>query len=243
MPGPDGSWLALSCRVANGEEKNAVLYSAGGERLAAFHAGDGIRDAQVSPSGEIWIGYFDEGVYSSSSRLGSDGLVCFSSNGTLLYGYNSDPIAPQIRGISDCYPFKVASARETWLFYYSDFRLVRLVDRRVDAWWDAQALAGASAVAVDGERALFAGKYARSHTRMEEGRRRIVIMKDDPEEDWLYLVTLATGAVEPVLPVARGGDGKQYPIAYSHRACLARGTRLFIVGERSLYVVDLRDVI
>src|SRR6185312_7351581 len=53
-PGPDGRWLVVSCRVTNAEEQNATLYSASGERLTSFHAGDGIRDAQISPSGEIW---------------------------------------------------------------------------------------------------------------------------------------------------------------------------------------------
>jgi hypothetical protein len=128
---PPAGWLIYSRRVDNAALENCVIYSAGGERLTAFHAGDGIADLQVTSAGAIWVSYFDEGIHGNVSPISRNGLVCFSPNGTVLYGYNQDTQRPGIYSISDCYGLNVVSERETWLYAYPEFLVVQLVDRKI----------------------------------------------------------------------------------------------------------------
>jgi hypothetical protein len=66
QPLPDGGVLLVGarCRWRDGAaESNAATYDAEGELLREGVLGDGIEDVQTTPSGEIWVSYFDEGVY------------------------------------------------------------------------------------------------------------------------------------------------------------------------------------
>ena len=56
-----------------------------GYPLRTLDLGDASKHVQATPDGHIWVGYFDEAVYGGG--IGSEGLVCFDSNGTSIFNY------------------------------------------------------------------------------------------------------------------------------------------------------------
>jgi hypothetical protein len=135
---------------------NAYIYSADGRLLRTWTADGGIADVQTTEDEQIWVSYFDEGIYRFGSP-GDAGLVCFTPDGEPLARFNSD-FHPPLPPIDDCYALNVASSRDTWLYYYSAFPLVKLANRAVDAVWDMP-VHGAGGFAVSGSRVIFAGSY------------------------------------------------------------------------------------
>lgn len=162
QPLPHGELLVVGGRCRSGHE-NAEVFTAAGRRRRSFCAGDGIESVQVSRSGQIWVSYFDEGVFGNlgwgggrgPDPVGASGLVCFASDGTISYRF-----APPAghRAIADCYALNVGEDA-VWAYYYTDFDLV-LINRAHQSRAWATPLSGAKAVAVHGGRALLFGGYA-----------------------------------------------------------------------------------
>jgi hypothetical protein len=148
--------LLVASTAYEGLERNAHLWSWDGHLVASLSLGDGIEDVQVTASSEIWVSYFDEGVFSDR---GEPGLACFDKGGERIFAYtdldNRDGVPP----IDDCYALNVVSSNEVWLYYYSAFPLVRLVDKRVAGIWPRAPGLGAHAFAVGERSVLFAGDY------------------------------------------------------------------------------------
>jgi len=89
---PDGRWLVTSSRAAP-SEKNAHLYTADGAPAGTFAMGDGIEHIQCAADGTIWVGYFDEGVFSGpmedgSWPISSSGIARFGPDGRVLWKFN-----------------------------------------------------------------------------------------------------------------------------------------------------------
>ena len=204
--------LLVRARAESDSDPNAHVYGRDGELRESFHAGDGIEDVQTTRDGRIWISYFDEGVY-GSFELGQHGMVCFDRSGIPLLKY--DQIPGPSGDISDCYAMNVASDREVWLYYYTDFPLVRLLDGRFDREWKGLPVQGSQAFAVDGERALFAGSYE--------------------HRDRLFLVSLDAMRVEELEPVDGEGERVVFVRAFG------RGLHLYLATEQALFAVELSD--
>lgn len=165
QPLPGGEILVVRARcwrLADGSvERNARIYSEEGELRRRFVLGDGIEDVQVTSAGDIWVSYFDEGIFNTDIRWGpadgwdgSVGLARYSRDGNRLWAYH----APDgVAGIDDCYALNVTS-EAAWACYYSDFPLVRIdSDGEVRAWGNERT--GARSFAVDDHRILFFGRY------------------------------------------------------------------------------------
>lgn len=146
-------------------ELNARVYDAGGNLKREFLLGDGIEHVQTDRKGNIWVGYFDEGVYgnygwgNSNDRLGAAGLSCFNDKGEKLWDFQPpagcDPI-------SDCYALN-ASKDGIWTYYYTGFPLVRIgADWRTRAW-NTQT-AGGREFAVHDRNILHYGGYGEHRT-------------------------------------------------------------------------------
>lgn len=145
-------------------DKNGRVYSKAGKLRSAFVLGDGINNAQTTSSGVIWTSYLDEGVFGNlgwKKPIGSSGLVAWDSSGKKLYEYKPPKgIGP----IHDCYAMNVASDRDVWVCYYSDFPLVHIRDMKVQGVWDMKKLDMSTTVcgarfAVQDEHVLFWGGY------------------------------------------------------------------------------------
>jgi hypothetical protein len=148
--------LLVASRAYGGLERNAHLWSRDGHLVASFSLGDGIEDVQVSASSEIWVSYFDEGVFSDR---GEPGLACFDKAGHRTFAYTDVVDRNEVPPIDDCYALNVVSSDEVWLYYYSAFPLVRLVDKQLAGIWPRAPGLGAHAFAVGERTVIFAGDY------------------------------------------------------------------------------------
>jgi len=66
QPMPGGQFLVAGARCrwrADGPDRNGVIYAADGQVVAERVLGDGIEHVLATSDGQVWIGYFDEGIY------------------------------------------------------------------------------------------------------------------------------------------------------------------------------------
>lgn len=69
LPGDRVLVVGARCRwLPGGPERNAVVYGPDGAVLGERTLGDGIEHVLTSRRGEVWVGYFDEGVYGNRGR-------------------------------------------------------------------------------------------------------------------------------------------------------------------------------
>lgn len=166
QPLPQGELLLVGSRCGRfpdgSLERNARVFDRRGNLLRDFSLGDGIQDVQTTRQGEVWVSYFDEGVFGNldwgmtggEEPIGVTGLVRYNSEGTKEWVY-SEP--PDVAPIVDCYALNVADW-ETWAYYYSAFPLVRIrPDGEIKVW--RTEVHGARALVVAGDRVLFFGGY------------------------------------------------------------------------------------
>lgn len=152
-------------RLSDGtHELNAKIYDSSGRLNREFLLGDGIEHAQTDARGNIWVGYFDEGVYGnfgwdSGGTFGAAGLSCFTNSGEKLWDFHP----PEgFDSISDCYALNV-SASGVWAYYYTGFPFIS-----VDSNWQVRGWetgwAGGRTFAVGDQRILLYGGYGDENT-------------------------------------------------------------------------------
>ncbi|MDO8361730.1 MAG: hypothetical protein Q7V88_02445 [Actinomycetota bacterium] len=175
QPMPDGGFLVVGSRAAVADgvaEHNAVITDAAGHIVHSFCIGDGVSRVQVTPSGRIWVGYFDEGVFGNygwgepggPAPLGGAGLVCWSAAGRQLYEFRHPP---GIGAIHDCYAMS-AAGETVWTCYYSSFPVCRVGGNLEVAGW-TNATTGASQIAAHDGRVVLIGGYQGAGRRLTVG--------------------------------------------------------------------------
>lgn len=166
QPLPDELLLVCARSYYKGPEdfeKNGRVYTRGGRFAREILLGDGIQSVQATSAGVIWTSYFDEGVFGNygwQSPVGASGLVAWDSAGNKLYEFEP---RDGLDSICDCYALNVESDEEVWLYYYTEFPLVRLRRREIESVWKMP-LGGSGAFAVSVGHALFRGGYKDRHT-------------------------------------------------------------------------------
>jgi|RhiMethySRZTD1v2_1073278.scaffolds.fasta_scaffold00027_114 hypothetical protein len=150
--------LLLVCARSHGKgpddfEKNGRVYTRDGKFAREILLGDGIASVQATAGGTIWTSFFDEGVFGSG--VGASGLVAWDSAGAKVYEFQQEA---GLDAICDCYALNVESEEDVWLYYYTEFPLVRLHHRKVAAVWKIP-VHGSRAFAVAAGHALFSGRY------------------------------------------------------------------------------------
>ena len=189
-----------------GAEKNAVVLSQDGTVQRRFTLGDGIQDLRVSPSNEIWVSYFDEGIFGNRGwnnpgpePIGSAGLVCFGPSGERRVDY--DAAAAGTDTICDAYAMNVDRDGEIWICFYTEFPIVRLHEGRYTRW--SYGTAGASVIAAWETRALLIGDYGAPE------RARVVELRHDGTTRVIEELTVVTPEGAPIgsmRAVAIGSD-------------------------------------
>lgn len=173
QPLPDDEFLVVAGRCRwrpepEGPERNATVFGSDGAARRTGCLGDGIAEVFTTPSGAIWAGYFDEGIFGnfgwggargSSRPIGERGIVRFDP-ASLAVAWQLPPSS-----IADCYALNV-SGEEVWSCYYTDFPIARVADGRLTEW--SNDVHGASALLVDGNRVALIGGYG-------DDRHRIVV--------------------------------------------------------------------
>jgi hypothetical protein len=220
QPLPGRRWLLVGSRATAGD-LNADIFDGGGTVVSSFHAGDGIEHVQATSSGEIWIGYFDEGVF-GRGELGRSGLVCLNDQGEPLLRYWKDIAEPnELPGIDDCYALNVANEDLVWTSYYSDFPLIKLRNKRLDEVWRDFPTKAVKSFAVNDDHLLMVAAYRK--------------------ETLLYSVDLAKRSLDEIQLLDLDGN----PILFD--CSFGRGSLLFFaslknVGKRALYSFDVRSL-
>ncbi|GAB2916484.1 hypothetical protein [Streptomyces heilongjiangensis] len=200
---PDGGFVVADARSGTGDEQVQV-FDALGRPSWTFRVGDAIEHLLTDESGDLWIGYFDEGVF--GDPLSAAGARRWSATGEGLWEYVPPPGGD---GIADCYALNV-DRRAAWVYPYTSFPLVEVRDGRPPLL-RTTTVRGASGVAVDGERVAFLGGYGRDHDR-------------------LVLAALGGSTVD-VLTTTRLAHADGTPLE-RRRHVVSRGPRLY-VRERS----------
>ena len=183
QPVPDGVLLVgARCSWPQSEpepEKNAVVFDHSSREGRRFCLGDGIQDVRVDPGGSIWVSYFDEGIFgnygwgeSGRPPLGVAGVAKFDASGNRLDGYDAE--AAGTEAICDAYAINLAAADDLWVYFYTDFPIVRWHQRAYRRWAFGQG--GATAFAVRGDRiALFGRDHSLRILALEpDGQTRLV---------------------------------------------------------------------
>jgi hypothetical protein len=219
QPLPDAELLLVCARTRSRDEPdadlNAQVFGRDGAPRRSFRAGDGINDVQATAAGRIWASYFDEGVFGHG--VGHSGLNCWDAAGQLLYAY--DPPAG-LREICDCYALNVSSKNEAWFYYYTEFRLVRLLDKRVAGWWDCS-VRGAHGFAVNGDIALMTGGYR--------------------ERDIYHLLELGNDRTMRKLAAGAFFDVDGAPLDNARVVC--RADQIILLHENRCYRTDVAEVL
>jgi hypothetical protein len=216
-PLSDGRWLLVEVRAESDSTQNAAVHDAQGRLISTFHAGDGIEWVQTTEAGRIWIGYFDEGIFSRVG-LGNAGLACLDAEGQVLFRHDALAEPGGVPPIADCYALNVASDEDVWAYYYKEFPLLRLRRGTVAGMWTNIPVAGASAFGVHGDRVLFVGSHRRKRA--------------------LHLLTLLEMRAFALTPVDQAGD----PLNGTRLRGCGRGPKLYLHTDEALYCVDLRGV-
>ena len=120
---PGSRWLIVKSRARSEQDRNAWIYGNDGELVKSFHVGDGIEDLQTTETGDVWVSYFDEGVF-GDLPLGSSGLVCFSLDGAVHFQFSREWRPDGLQFVADCYVVNVVTNEDVWFCYYESFPLV-----------------------------------------------------------------------------------------------------------------------
>ncbi|MET7706438.1 hypothetical protein [Micromonospora sp. NPDC005413] len=176
QPLPQGRLLVVGARCRwrpDGPDRNAVIYDSDGHVEVSATLGDGIEHVLTTTSGEVWVGYFDEGVYgnygwgggNAPPPIGDRGLIRFSPELRPVWRFPSH-VDGTMGAISDCYALNVTDDA-VWTCYYTDFPIVRVRGGEVTGWRNS--IDGARALAVSGTRIGLLGGYGPNKDRLVVG--------------------------------------------------------------------------
>jgi hypothetical protein len=174
QPMPGGRFLVAGARCQwhrDGPNRNAVLYDTGGQPISEHVLGDGIRHVLATSTGQVWAGYFDEGIYGNygwgqadtPEPVGAYGIVRFSNQLEPAWHYPKYTEIGPWDAISDCSALNVDDSC-AWACYDPDYPVVRIGDGTVTGWHND--IKGAGALAVAGTRAALFGGYGPDHDRL-----------------------------------------------------------------------------
>lgn len=112
--------MVADSRSREGDEQVQV-FDALGRPSRTFRVGDAIEHLLTDAAGDLWVGYFDEGVY-GDDPLSAPGLRRWSSTGESVWSYQPVDGADWI---SDCDALNV-SGHTAWACTYTDFPLLEI---------------------------------------------------------------------------------------------------------------------
>ena len=129
--------VGTRCRVIKDvPEHNAARVSPSGEILHTGTLGDGIEHIVATREDDLWVGYFDEGVFGNYGwgdggppPVGASGIVRFSHDFGVEWRYPQDPGPP----IADCYTLAL-DGDDVYACPYTDFPILRIRDDAVEHW-------------------------------------------------------------------------------------------------------------
>ncbi|MFF8841310.1 hypothetical protein ACF08N_01050 [Streptomyces sp. NPDC015127] len=156
---PEGGFVVADAR-RRGDADHVQVFDALGRVSWSFAVGDAIEHLLADESGDLWVGYFDEGVF-GDDPLSVPGLRKWSVTGEPLWEL---PLSTAGGCMADCYALN-ADRSTAWAYYYTDFPLVRIGGDGTARVWESP-VGGAKAIAVSDGGAAFFGGYGRDGDRL-----------------------------------------------------------------------------
>ncbi len=190
-----------------------------GNLLRTLDLGDASEHIQTTPDGQIWVGYFDEGVYGGG--IGSAGLVCFDPQGIAMFQFDDFAKRYELPFIDDCYSLNVMGS-SVLLSYYSDFPLVRIKDFQLQNV--LQDFGANRAVAVRGERLVVFPVYNKPYLTTRTFERADEMVWELVDSEGTILSKMAGGPPETTT------SGWYVPFH-----CAARYGRMYVWNDLGLY--------
>jgi hypothetical protein len=193
-------------------DRAALVYGPDGHASHRLPVGYGVAEALIDRGGQLWVSYFDEGVF-SSDPLSQHGLNRFDvATGEVTWSFVP---GPNREPISDCYALNVAG-REAWAYYYTPFDLVHVSQAGSVESWQTD-IGFARGICVGSSGVLFFGSGVDFHDAvlLELGNGGL----EQPRE------------VELLLPPDFRKDGLRH--------VTGRGNRLYLMDEQRCYVAEL----
>ena len=221
---PNGEILVVAprCRPrSDGSELNAQVFDQDGKRKRAFLLGDGINRVQCDRQGNIWVAYFDEGVFGNLgwgddiNPLGASGLSCFTGDGHRTWDFKPPG---RLRRDMDCYALNVSGAG-AWAYYYDDFPIVFIDSNWQIRAWKTQT-SGARTFAVGDQNILLYGGY-------------------EPERTWCRLLRVGDGVAELIGRVALDFPDK---VDLTKAKVIGRGKELHVFSGDDWYRFSVDSV-
>ncbi|MEU4035078.1 hypothetical protein [Streptomyces collinus] len=160
---PDGGFVLAAARAAKNDGRQVQVFDPLGRPTRAFRVGDAIEHLLADRAGDLWVAYFDEGVF--GDELSAAGLRRWSVTGEPRWAFSPVPGA---RWIDDCYALNV-TGRTAWACPYAQFPLLEVGPDGV-VRVRRNPVRGATAIAVHGERAVFFGGYGDDRDRLVDCR-------------------------------------------------------------------------
>jgi hypothetical protein len=215
QPLPGGKIL-IACAHTSGTD-NAEVWDSNGRLGHAGLIGDAIEHLLTTPSGAIWAGYFDEGIFGTMPA--AHGLIRFTPDLTIDWAYPQR----EMPTIDDCYALNVCGETAS-IGAYSAFRLITV---NVDQTRNHGPLPrrGASKLLITGERGALIGGYG-------------------PEYDLVTPLQITPAGVIPDGPQRRlvQPDGLEIPRA-ARAFCRGPNLHLFPRDSTAWYRLCLDDIL
>jgi hypothetical protein len=189
----------------------AGVYDGAGRPVGTLDLGDASNDVQTTSKGDIWVSYFDEGVFGGG--IGGHGVVCFDSAARPIFKYSEFAEQNQLPFIADCYAMNVVNDEEVWLSYYTDFPLVSVRNFRL-GHISKEFGCMDRAFALLGETVVFPKCYTRSEGKSQLLRR---VLLDSGQSETLEAVDEAGVFIDGLFTAA------------------ARGPHFYLYTETALY--------
>jgi len=145
--------LLLVCSRTRKVKENARVFTEDSTLRRSFSLGDAIESTQTTSTGEIWTSYFDEYLIQDLH-----GLHRWDRHGNEVYRYQPVAGLNSIDFIADCYAMNVVSDDTIWIYYYTDFPLVKIIDDEIVDYWQSS-IYGSHWFAVHNNHIVFVGSY------------------------------------------------------------------------------------
>jgi hypothetical protein len=214
QPLPDGKIL-IACARTRGTD-NAEVWDGSGHLEHAGLIGDAIEHLLTTPSGAIWAGYFDEGIFGTMPAV--HGLIRFRPGLAIDWAYPQR----EMPAIDDCYALNVCGETAS-ISAYSAFRLIT----------------------VNGGQARDHGPLPRrgSSKLLTAGGRAAVIGGYGPEYDLITPLQITPAGVIPHGPERRlvQPDGLEIPRT-ARAFCRGPSLHLFPRDSATWYRLGLDDI-
>lgn len=219
---------ARSCLYSdNTYDKNASLYDRDGNKKQQFLLGDGIESIQVSPRQNIWVSYFDEGIFGNCGwgsagtgrqyvePVGRCGIRSFYANGQPAYMFEDSDA-----DLCDCYAMNVIHDNSVWFYYYSDFKLGHVMRQSGYEYFETDhKYEGSHGFAIYQDYVLFFGDYAHPCVlRLYKIHQRRLVF----------------------LTVIQFIDENEN--LFDHFRFKAQGDHILMIFENSVYLCSLKDI-